>query len=187
MAVDTTKIRAFQTGLVAVSGYGVTNPTLPTDATTALVGATYKEIGAITSDGITDAASQETNDIYMWQGNALAASLIGQTEQTFSFAAMELNLQTVSLAYPGSTITQTAYGLSIAQKPPVRDLRTWIFHGIDGTKIQRVVVPLGQISERGEVVWSSEDVTVWEWTVKAFVDASGNLAYRYIVDASLAA
>ncbi len=187
MPVDTTKIRAFQTGLVAVSGYGVTNPTLPTDATTALNSAIYKEIGAITSDGITDANSQETNDIYMWQGNALAASLIGQTEQTFSFAAMELNLQTVGLAYPGSTITQTAYGLSIAQKPPVRDVRTWVFHGVDGTKIQRIVVPLGQISERGEVVWSSEDVTVWEWTVKAFVDSSNNLAYRYIVDSSLAA
>jgi len=185
MAVDTSKIRAYQNGLVAVTDFGVTNPALPTDATTSLNSSVYKEVGAITEDGITDTASQDFNDIYMWQGNTLAVSLPGQNSQTFKFAAMEMNLTTVSLAYPGSTITQITGGLTIAQKPPVRDLRTWIFHGIDGTKLQRIVVPSGQITERGDVVWSSEDVTVWEFTVTAYVDASGNIAYRYIVDSAL--
>ncbi len=187
MAVDTTKIRAFQTGLVAVSGYGVSNPTLPTDPTTGLNATIFKEVGALTSDGITEATSQDTNDIFMWQGNALAASLPGDYTKTFSFAAMETNLITAGLQWPGSTITQTAYGLSVAEKPPVRDLRAWVLHGIDGIKAQRIVIPRGQISERGDVVWSSQDVTVYQWVVKCFVDGSGNVAYRYISDLSLAA
>lgn len=184
MAVDTTKIRAYQTGLVACSGFGVTGVTLPTNATSSLSGS-FSEVGAITEDGVTDTSSLEFNDIYMWQGNTLAVSLPGQNSQTFKFAAMEMNLTTVGLAFPGSTITQVTGGLTIAQKPPVRDLRTWVFHGIDGTKIQRIVVPSGQVTERGDVVWSSADVTVWEWTVTCYVDASGNIAYRYIVDNAL--
>ena len=74
----------------------------------------------------------------------------------------------------------------MAEKPPVRDLRTWVLHGIDGTKAQRVVIPLGQISVRGDVVWSSQDVTVYQWTVKCFIDGDGNVAYRYFVDSALA-
>ncbi len=188
MAVDVSKIRAYTNGLVAVSGYNVSNPTLPTDPTTALNGAVYSEIGAITADGITEATSQDYNNIFMWQGNALAAALPGEYTKTFQVAALETNLTTLGVQYPGSTITQTAYGVSIAEKPPTIDKRAWVFHGIsDSGKLQRVVVPLGQVTERGDVLWSSEDVTVYEWTVTCFLDASGNVAYRYINDSALAA
>jgi hypothetical protein len=188
MAVDVTKIRAYQNGLVAVSGFGVTNPVLPTDPSTAINAAVYKEVGALTDEGLTDATSQDSNDIFMWQGNALAASIPGEFTKTFAFGAMETNLVTLGIQYAGSTITQTAYGVSIAEKAPVKDVRTWILHGIsDSGKAQRVVVPLGQVSERGDVVWSSQEVTVYSWTIKAFPDASNNVAYRYILDSSLAA
>lgn len=187
MAADTTKIRAYTNGLVAVSGFNVSNPVLPTDATASLNSSVFGDVGAITSDGITDATSQDFNDIFMWQGNALAASLPGEYTKTFSVAAMETSLITLGVQYPGSTITQTSYGVSIAEKPPVVDKRAWVLHGIsDAGKLQRVVVPLGQVSERGDIVWSSEDVTVYSWTIKAFLDASGNIAYRYIVDPAMA-
>lgn len=186
MAVDTSLIRAYQNGLVAVTDYGVTSPVLPTNGTTGLDAGVYKEIGALTADGVTDATSQDFNDIFMWQGNALAASLPGEYTKTFQFAAMETNLITLGVQYSGSTIIQTAEGVTIAEKPPARDVRTWVFHGIDGGRKQRIVVPLGQVSERGDVVWSSQDATVYEWTVKCFLDPSGNVAYRFIVDSALA-
>lgn len=185
MAVDINQIRAFQYGLVAVSAYGAT-VTLPTDATTPLSAIDFSEVGAISSDGITDSTSQDFNDIFMWQGNDLAASLPGEFVKTFKFACMELNATTAGLTYSGSTITQTAYGLSIAETSPARDLRSWVIHGIDGTRLQRIVIPNGQVSERGDIVWSSTDVTVFEYTVKCFPDDSGNVSYRYIVDDALA-
>jgi hypothetical protein len=185
MALDNTLIRAYQNGEVSVGAYGAT-PTLPTDATTTLDAGLYTGTGLLTSDGITESTSQDYNDIFAWQGNALVASLPGDYTQTFQFAAMQTSVVNVGLQFPGSTITQTAYGLSIAQKAPVRDTRTWVIHGIDGTRIQRIVVPSGQISERGDVVWSSQDVTVYEWTVKLFPDGNNVFAYRYIVDDALA-
>lgn len=185
MAIDNTLIRAYQNGEVSVGAYGAT-PALPTDATTPLNAALYTGTGLLTSDGITESVSQDYNDIFAWQGNALVASLPGDYTQTFAFAAMQQSLVNLGLQFPGSTITQTAYGASVAQKAPVRDTRTWVIHGVDGTRLQRIVIPSGQISERGDVVWSSQDVTVYEWTVKLFPDSNNVFAYRYYVDPAMA-
>lgn len=185
MAVTTTNIRAYQNGAVSTVNAGVTGTTLPTDATTALAGAFF-DIGALTDNGITDSTNQDTTDVYAWQGNALVATLLGNYTKTFKFAAQEVNGKTVAAQYAGSTVTQQAWGISIAEKPLVRDVRPWVIHGIsDSGKLQRIVIPQGQISERGDVVWSAKDVTVFEWTVKCYVDSSGNVAYRYLYDSSL--
>jgi hypothetical protein len=47
------------------------------------------------------------------------------------------------------------------------------------------VVPLGQVTEKGESVWSSTGVTTTSFTIKAFPDASSNYSYRYIYDSTL--
>lgn len=185
MTVDTSKIRAYTNGLVAVGGYN-SSPTLPTDATTPLNAGLYTDCGTVTDDGITDTTSQDYNDVFMWQGNALAASIPGQFTKTFKVACMEQSLINLGVQYPGSTITQTAYGVSIAEKPPTIDKRVWVFHGIsDAGRLQRVIVPIGQVTDRGDVVWKSTEVTVYEWTIKCFLDVSGNVAYRYLVDPSM--
>lgn len=185
MALNPALVRAYSNGEVSVGAYGAT-PTLPTDATTSLNPALFTGTGLLTSEGITEGTDQQYNDIFAWQGNALVASLPGEYVQTFAFAAMQQTLTNLGLQYPGSTITQTAYGASIAQKAPTRDIRSWVIHGVDGTFLERIVVPRGMISERGEVVWSSEDVTVRSWTVKLFPDENQVYAYRYLVDPNLA-
>lgn len=185
MAVDTTKIRAYVNGLVAVSGYGVTNPTLPTDATTTLNASVFKEVGALSDDGTVASSSQEFNNIYMWQNNALAAALPGQYDRKFTFTCLEQNSQTLNIAFGGSTLTQQAWGVSIAEKAPGRDIRAWVLHGIDGTRLWRIVVPQGQITSKGDVTWASTDVAGMEVEVTAFPDASNNYAYHYIYDSTL--
>jgi len=185
MAVDITKIRAYVNGLVAVSGYGVSNPTLPTDATTALNASIFKDCGALTEDGLAETTSQDFNDVYMWQGNALAASLPGQYSKQFKFACLEQNAQTLGLYHGGSTLTQQVWGVSIAEKAGGRDIRSWVFHGIDGARLYRIVVPLGQVVEKEDVTWSSTDPTTFGFTVSCFPDSSGNVAYRYIYDSTL--
>jgi hypothetical protein len=185
MAVDTTKIRAYVNGLVAVSGYGVSNPTLPTDATTALNASVFKELGALSDEGITETAEQDFEDIFMWQGNSLAASIPGQYVKSFAVSCLEQNAQTLGIYFGGSTLTQQAWGVSIAEKAPGRDVRAWVLHGIDGTRLYRIVVPLGQVTEKGETVWSSTGVSTTSFVIKAFPDASNNFSYRYIYDSTL--
>lgn len=186
MAVDIDLIRAYTDGLVAVSDFQVVNATLPTNASDAL-DSDFTEVGAISSDGITEATEQDRTDFFIWQNNTLARRVPGQFTKTFTFAAAETSLVTVGVQFPGSTITQTSEGLSVAEKPPVTDIRNWVLHGIDGaTRALRLVIPRGEVTERGEVVWSGENVTVYEWTLSCYVDSNGNIAYRYYLDPDLA-
>jgi len=186
MAVNVDLIRAYTDGLVAVTAFGDTSITLPVNGTSAL-SADFFECGAISEDGITESSSQDRTDIFIWQGATLARRIPGQFTKTYTFAAAEQSLITLGVQFPGSTITQTAEGATVAEKPPVTDIRSWVLHGVDGVKKQRIVVPRGEVTERGDVVWSSGDITVYSWTLSCYVDGAGVVAYRYYVDATLAA
>lgn len=187
MAVDIDLLRAYTDG--AVYTHDAATPgviTAPTDASTALT-AGFLEVGAVSADGITESTSQDRTDVFIWQGNALARRIPGQFTKTFQFAAAETKLFTLGLQYPGSTVTSTTEGASVAEKPPASDVRAWVLHGTDGAnRAQRVYLPKAEITERGDVVWSSGDVTVYEWTLSAYVDNSGVVAYRYYLDADMA-
>jgi hypothetical protein len=171
MAVDTDLLRAYVDGLVATTDAGVT-ATAPTDASTPLH-ANFKQVGALTEDGVTESSSQDVTDVFIWQNAALGRRIRGQFTRTYSFAAAETNLVVAGIHWAGSTITQTAEGLSIAEKPPAADVRQWVLHGIDGTRAQRVYLPRAEVTERGDVVWSSGAITVYEWVLTAYVDDAG--------------
>lgn len=186
MAVDTDLIRAYTDGLVAVTDAGVINATLPTDASSA-IDAAFSEIGAVSSDGITEATNQDRTDFFIWQNNALARRVPGQSTKEFTFSAAETNLVTLGVNYPGSTITQTSEGVTVQEKPPETDVRNWVLHGIDGSnRALRLVIPRGEVTGRGNVVWAGTNVTVYEWTLASYVDPSGFWAYRYYLDSALA-
>ncbi|MET0416061.1 MAG: hypothetical protein ABW022_08575, partial [Actinoplanes sp.] len=178
MAVDITLIRAYTNGAVYTTDPNV-SATAPVDAGTGLH-ANFKEVGAISEDGITESTSQDRTDVYIWQNNTLARRIPGQFNKQWVLAASETNMMTLGVQFAGSTITQTAEGVSIAEKAPTTDIRQWVLHGIDGNDAQRIYVPLGEVTERGDVVWSAGGVTVYEWTLTAYVDGSGNFAYRFI-------
>ncbi len=186
MALNPALVRSYNNGEVSVGAYGA-SPALPTDATTPLNASLYFGVGLNTDDGITESSSQDYEKKYAWQGNALIATIPGQFEKSFKMAAVQQSLTNLGLQFPGSTITQTVYGASIAEKAPTIDKRVWVLHAIGaGGILQRIVCPAGQITERGDVVWSSQDITVYEWTVELFPDSSLNYTYRYLVDPSLA-
>ncbi len=185
MALNAALVRSYQNGEVSASAAGA-SPALPTDATTPLSALDFTGTGLLTDDGVTETSGQDYERKYAWQGGALIATLPGPFEKSFKFAATQQSIFNLGLQMPGSTITQTAYGVSIAEKAPTIDKRVWVIHGISGAILQRIVCPSGQITERGDVVWSFNDITVYEWTVELFPDSSLNYTYRYIVDPSMA-
>lgn len=184
MAVDTDLLRAYLDGAVYVTGAGV-SATAPVDASSPL-DTDFKEIGALTDEGITESSSQDVTDVFIWQNAALGRRIRGQFTRTYQFAAAETNLVVAGVHWAGSTITQTAEGLSIAEKPPSADVRQWVLHGIDGTRAQRIYLPRAEVTERGDVVWSSGAITVYEWTLTAYVDDAGFTSYRFMIDDALA-
>lgn len=184
MAVDIDLIRAYEDGAVYTHAIGATI-TLPVTATETL-DTDFIEVGAVGEDGLTETVSQNVTDYFIWQRGALGRRLKNQSVKTFQFAAAETSLFNLGLQYAGSTVTATSEGAAVQEKPPGTDVRAWILHGEDGNRVQRVVLPLAEIGERGDVVWSGAGPTVYEWTLTAYVDSSGNWAYRYYIDDDMA-
>jgi hypothetical protein len=178
MAVDITRMRAYTDGAVYSHAVGATI-TAPTDASSAL-DVDFVEVGAVSEDGIKESTSQDRTDVFIWQGATLARRIPGQFTKTFTFAAAETSIFNLRLNYAGSTVSVTGEGASVAEKAPATDIRAWVLHGTDGsTRKQRIYLPAAEITERGDVVWSSGEVTVYEWTLSAYTDTNSVVAYRY--------
>lgn len=184
-APDITMLRAYVDGAVYCTDFGVTNAMAPIDASSS-VDAAFHAVGGVTDDGLTETTTQERTKVFLWQRNQLARQIAGEYEKIFKFAAAETNLITLGVHYGGSTITQTAEGVSIAEVPPTSDIRQWILHGIDGDKAERVYIPLGEVTNRGDKVWSSGAITIYEWELTAYLDTAGHPCYRWILDDALA-
>lgn len=184
-APDITLLRAYTDGAVYCTNFGVTNATAPIDASSS-IDAAFKAIGGVMDDGLTETTTQDRTKVYLWQKNQLARQIAGQYEKVFKFAAAETNLITLGVHYGGSTITQTAEGVSIAETPSTSDIRQWVLHGIDGNGAERVYIPLGEVTKRGDKVWSSGAITIYEWELTAYVDTNGHPCYRWILDDALA-
>lgn len=184
MAVDIDLIRAYTDGAVYTHAPGATI-TAPTDASSAL-DVDFVEIGAIGEDGLTEAVSQNVTDYFLWQGGALGRRLRNQSAKTVQFAAAETSLFNLGLHYAGSTITSTAEGAKVEEKPPGSDIRGWVLHEMDGDRACRVYVPLAEIGERGDVVASGTGPTIYLWTLTYYIDPAGNWTYRFYIDDAMA-
>lgn len=152
---------------------------LPTDATTAL-SATFKGLGYIHADGLTNENNQEYDDIRAWGGDTVL-SLQGDYTDTYNFTLLEVLAATVQefihgadnvTTGEGSTMTVTANNKDVPECIVVIDM-LWRNTAV------RHVIPRAKITERGEVTFVDDDVVGYEVTVTALPDSNGNSHYEY--------
>jgi hypothetical protein len=165
MAIDTTKVRVAITGAVSVA---VPGTAAPTDATTALIAA-YKDLGAISEDGVTESGSRSTNDIKIWQHGAVARTVITDASLTFQYTMLETNQRT-QVEYYGATYNSTTKSMIIdpassgGRKPHVIDV-------VDGTAFKRIYCPQAEVTDKGDVVYdASGDPIGFQVTITAYYD-----------------
>jgi hypothetical protein len=82
-------------------------------------------------------------------------------------------------------VTTTGEGAAVQEKAPQTDIRRWVLNGKDGsTKGIRLYLPLAEVTDRSDVSWSANGITLYEWTLTAYPDTSGVFAYRYYIGIS---
>lgn len=125
----------------------------PVDVATAW-GAGWIDLGYADEDGITFSNDQTTEDIMAWQSFNAVRTVITERNTTVAFNLEQWNETTVPLAFGGGSITTTA-GPPIHYRydPPtagVVDERSLGVEWVDGSKIYRLIVPRGVVSESVE-------------------------------------
>jgi hypothetical protein len=142
MAQDAANVLVAATGAIYMSTVGATAPA----NSTAPLSTAWKELGFISEDGFTENWTVDSEEIKAWQNGAIVRRVITGSGLEFSFEAIETNLNTLELFYPGSTVAagQLTHKLATATD------KAFVFDVVDGAKTERIVVATARLSEAGE-------------------------------------
>ena len=162
------------------------NPTVPTDATTALAAA-FKCMGYVSEDGVTNAVELENNEIKAWGGDVVLNVNTGRTDK-FKFTLIEVtNEDVLKAVYVDENVTVTAATSSTPKKIAIAANNKeqpdccWVVEMVtrEGNP-KRVVSPNGKIIEIGEISYKDDEAVGYEITIGASTDSAGNTHYEYM-------
>jgi hypothetical protein len=179
MATNADAVEVAATGAVYMSTIGATAPT----NSTAVWSTAWKELGFLSEDGWTENQGLDSEEIKAWQSGAVVRRVITGSRMELSFTAIETNLQTLNLFYPGSTITQETgppLETKVVIKLPAATPKAFGFDVLDGSTRIRVVVPSAELADRGEVSYVNGAPISYPVTLNVSPNASNELATKYV-------
>lgn len=156
--------------------------TLPTDATTALAGA-FVEMGYISDDGVVNSNNPSTQKISAWGGQVV---LIVTTEKpdTFQLTFLEaMNSNVLETVYGVNNVTVDAVNGTIAVKANTAALEDYVYvieQVLKGGAKKRIVIPTGELSALGDIVYKDDTAIGYKVTIDALPNSSGDTHYEYI-------
>lgn len=169
MALDSGNVRVGVTGALHVAPLGTPLPTSPLSSLPAV----WQELGYVSDGGITQSISVDTTDIQAWQNATTVRTLQTGHTVTYALELLEINWVTLDTYYGNFSggVSELNAGSTLR--------KSWVFDIIDGSENIRIVVPEGQITERGDTVFVSGDAVKLPITITAYDDDDGVKAYVY--------
>lgn len=166
-------------GAIFVAPVGTTLP----ESTSASLNTAFKNLGYISTDGVTNSNSMSSNDVKAWGGNTV---LNTQTDKpdTFKFKLLEvLNVDVLKTVYGSSNVTENSVSGEIEITANAEELTemSWVIDMVlrNGTK-KRIVIPSAKVSAIADIVYKDDDAVAYDTTISAVPDEDGNSHYEYI-------
>jgi hypothetical protein len=172
MALTAANVRVAVTGGVY---RGPEDATLPTDATSSLDGALIEQ-GYASSDGITQSIGADSTEIQAWQNGDNVRTVQTSHNLTYAMSLLETSAATLETYYGN----YTAGTVEITSDQGVRG--AWVIHVVDGDHRIRIVIPDGQVTERGDTSFVNGDAIMYPITITCYPDENGVKAYLYLAD-----
>jgi hypothetical protein len=174
VALNADNVRVGLNGNVYLAAVGTT---APTDLDTAWA-AGWADLGYLSEDGVSMEYSTDTTDINAWQSLSPVRKVLTSVDMTLGFTALELKTSTVKLYFPSSTMTDvsgTVHKLAIPAAPEP-DERAIGLEWIDGDVKNRLIIPRGEVTERGAITIGRSDAVGLEMTISAYATSAPELA-----------
>lgn len=165
---------------------GTSGASLPTSVSATTTG--FTALGYVGDAGLVESRSRTTDKIKAWGGDVVK---VVQTEfsVTYQFTLYEhLNANVLKAINGDDNVSTTAATSTVGTLQSVTvnsdtlAKLPWIFDMKDGATKTRIVVPLGQVTEVGDISYTDGGVIGYPVTLEAFADTSGNQAYIYTTD-----
>lgn len=156
--------------------------TLPTDASTQLVEA-FADLGYVSEDGVTNNNTAESDTVNAWGGDTVLAIQTEKPDEWTLTLIESLNPNVLKTVYGDANVTENAQAGTItvqATADQPLDAVYVIDMALKGGALKRVVIPIGSLSEVGEIVYKDDEAIGYAITLQAMPDANGVTHYEYI-------
>ena len=175
------------TGKPKVGGsvYRAPKGTQPPTSATATLAETYKNMGYISQDGVSNTISWDSETVKEWGGGDVIAFEDNKSD-TFKMKFIEsLNPEVLKAVHGDSNVTgtdaSTTTGLSVAVNGDEHEEHVWVIDMIlKGGIFKRIVIPCGTVSAVEEIVYKKNEAIGYNVTLKATLDSSSNYHYEYM-------
>jgi hypothetical protein len=164
MAIDTDQVRVGVTGSVYVAPLATALPDEPDEA----LDVAFVDLGATNEDAFEITPSQTIEKIRAWQSSKPVRVVKTEDDLAVSFTLIQMNADTLPLAFGGGTISATV-GLASKFVPPAAgtvDERAFIFEWVDGDYTYRLCVPRGMVSETDSIPVKKDEAISLPLTVE---------------------
>lgn len=158
--------------------------TLPTDATSDLDTSTFKALGYVSDDGLTNTNSPDSDTVKAWGGDTVL-SLQTEKPDTFGFKLIEvLNVEVLKAVYGEDNVSgDLTTGIHVeATSAEVEESVYVVDMVMRGGVLKRICIPDAKLSELGDIVYKDDEAAGYEMTLTA-MPVEGKTHDEYIVEA----
>lgn len=155
--------------------------TAPTDTTTAF-SATWKAIGLMAEDGLTEGNANTTTTLFAW-GGILIRNVKSKHVRTFKVIALEDNATLFALINPGSSEALASGVTTRTVKVPSTNPQAFALEFKDGAITKRILIPRAEITDVGDTKYSDTAIASHELTITVYPTAAGVLFSELTDDA----
>jgi len=169
VALIADNVRVAVTGGIFVAPVDTALPTDPDEA----LDSDFDDLGYVGDDGITESQSADVTDIVAWQNSAVVRKVQTSHDLTYAFTLIETKSEVLENYYGPLT------GGAVEVTGDMLGRKAWVIDVIDGDHEIRVVIPEGQVTERGDISYANGEAIGYPVTITAYPDESGVKAYIY--------
>lgn len=173
MATTSDNVRVAVTGGAYFAPTGTTLPTSPTAA----LDAAFEELGYLSEEGITQTIDESITNIKAWQNGDIVRKVQDEHDVTFAMSLLETSDQTLDVYY-GNYVNGT-----VEIKADNETRGEWVLNIVDGGDRLRIVIPDGQVTDRGDVQYVNGNAVMYPITITCYPDADDVKAYLYTLGA----
>lgn len=167
-------------GQVYVAPVGTTLPTTPG----ASLDSAFVGLGYCTEDGVTFTVTPDITEFAAWQSRQAVRRELSAQEIQVAFQLEQWNEETVPLAFGGGAITAVSGGFryDFPTDAAALDEKAMVIDAEDGDRLQRFVIPRGNVVEAVETQFVRSALAVLPITFKALEPTDGSAACYALFD-----